>query len=519
MNVDLALKATVDPSTLDRPALDDIGVLALVPERWGGMWLSRHQVLTRLARYFHVVWYNPPRSWRKLTHPVVSTDPTPPPANGFEIYDHEPWLPKFYKPRALDQLTEQARLQRARKLLEQAGCRRVIAYAWRPEFVSALDLVAHDVSCYHIADEYSFADVEHEIPSDERELIERVDQVFVHSPALLEKKGNINPHTEYVTNGVDYAAFATPAAEPADLASIPHPRIGYVGRIKSQMDWKTLIGIARARPDWSLVLVGPLGHIGRFAGERTELFGLPNVHYLGNRSVGEVPAYIQHMDVCLLCYALTDYTRYIFPLKLHEYLATGVSRRGIGHPDAARFRLHGAYRAQRRRVVRRHRGVPRTRGSGRASASRNDAVSRARTTGISSPSASRSRCVSGSAATRPNGFRAGPREKGMTVTQRTQPAGAMTAASGHKALGCRFCGEPLSLSFTDLGMSPLCQKHVKPSQLNDAETFYPLHAFVCTSCWLVQLGEFATPGGDLRAGIRVLFLLFGYLAQACARLL
>jgi glycosyltransferase involved in cell wall biosynthesis len=179
------------------------------------------------------------------------------------------------------------------------------------------------VSCYHIADEYSFADVEHEIPSDERELIERVDQVFVHSPALLEKKGNINPHTEYVTNGVDYAAFATPAAEPADLASIPHPRIGYVGRIKSQMDWKTLIGIARARPDWSLVLVGPLGHIGRFAGERTELFGLPNVHYLGNRSVGEVPAYIQHMDVCLLCYALTDYTRYIFPLKLHEYLATG----------------------------------------------------------------------------------------------------------------------------------------------------------------------------------------------------
>jgi glycosyltransferase involved in cell wall biosynthesis len=323
VNVDLALKATVDPSTLDRPALDDIGVLALVPERWGGMWLSRHQVLTRLARYFHVVWYNPPRSWRKLTHPVVSTDPTPPPANGFEIYDHEPWLPKFYKPRALDQLTEQARLQRARKLLEQAGCRRVIAYAWRPEFVSALDLVAHDVSCYHIADEYSFADVEHEIPSDERELIERVDQVFVHSPALLEKKGNINPHTEYVTNGVDYAAFATPAAEPADLASIPHPRIGYVGRIKSQMDWKTLIGIARARPDWSLVLVGPLGHIGRFAGERTELFGLPNVHYLGNRSVGEVPAYIQHMDVCLLCYALTDYTRYIFPLKLHEYLATG----------------------------------------------------------------------------------------------------------------------------------------------------------------------------------------------------
>ena len=60
-------------------------------------------------------------------------------------------------------------------------------------------------------------------------------------------------------------------------------------------------------------------------------------------------------------------------------------------------------------------------------------------------------------------------------------------------LKCRFCAAPLVHSFADLGMTPLCQKHVKPSQLNDAETFYPLHAFVCTSCWLVQLGEYATP--------------------------
>jgi glycosyltransferase involved in cell wall biosynthesis len=323
VTVELATQSAVDASARPQPALADVGVLALVPEPWGGMWLSRHQVLTRLSQYFHVVWHNPPRSWRKRAHRITHADPTPPPATGFEIYDHEPWLPKFYKPRALDRLTEQARLVRSRRLLEKAGCRRVVAYLWRPEFVSSLDLFAHDLSCYHIADEYSFADIEHPIPDDERTLIERVDQVFVHSPALLEKKGNINPNTAYVTNGVDYEAFATPAREPADLAAIPRPRIGYVGRIKSQIDWKTLIGIARRRPDWSLVLVGPIGHIGKHAADKAELFALPNVHYLGNRSVREVPAYIQHMDACLLCYALTDYTRYIFPLKLHEYLASG----------------------------------------------------------------------------------------------------------------------------------------------------------------------------------------------------
>lgn len=319
MNV---VQRTVHTSAPTGPALADIGVLAMVPERWGGMWLSRHQVLTRLSRYFHVVWHNPPRSWRKPPRPIHA-DPTPPPSAGFDIYAHELWLPKFYRPRALGRATERARLRHSRRMLEKAGCRRVVAYLWRPEFADALDLVAHDVSCYHIADEYSFLDIEHPIPGQERELIERVDQVFVHSPALMEKKGHINPHTAYVTNGVDYEAFASAAPEPADLAAIPHPRIGYVGRIKSQMDWATLIEIARRRPDWSLVLVGPIGHMGNFVGEKNKLFAMPNVHYLGNRSVRDIPGYIQHMDVCLLCYALTDYTRYIFPLKLHEYLATG----------------------------------------------------------------------------------------------------------------------------------------------------------------------------------------------------
>jgi SAM-dependent methyltransferase len=58
---------------------------------------------------------------------------------------------------------------------------------------------------------------------------------------------------------------------------------------------------------------------------------------------------------------------------------------------------------------------------------------------------------------------------------------------------CRFCNNKLEHSVIDLGMSPLCQKHVKPEHANDMEKFYPLHAFVCSNCWLMQLEEFATP--------------------------
>lgn len=65
-------------------------------------------------------------------------------------------------------------------------------------------------------------------------------------------------------------------------------------------------------------------------------------------------------------------------------------------------------------------------------------------------------------------------------------------SSGAK-LSCRFCAAPLKTTFVDLGMSPLCQTHVAPDELNDPETFYPLHAYVCDRCFLVQLQEFVSP--------------------------
>lgn len=58
---------------------------------------------------------------------------------------------------------------------------------------------------------------------------------------------------------------------------------------------------------------------------------------------------------------------------------------------------------------------------------------------------------------------------------------------------CRFCGSPLSLSFADLGMSPLSNAYLKFEQLNKMEPFYPLHAWMCESCYLVQLEEFESP--------------------------
>ncbi len=60
-------------------------------------------------------------------------------------------------------------------------------------------------------------------------------------------------------------------------------------------------------------------------------------------------------------------------------------------------------------------------------------------------------------------------------------------------LNCRFCGHPLDHDFIDLGVSPLSNSYLTENDLQKVERFYPLHAFVCNNCFLVQLGEYGNP--------------------------
>jgi SAM-dependent methyltransferase len=75
----------------------------------------------------------------------------------------------------------------------------------------------------------------------------------------------------------------------------------------------------------------------------------------------------------------------------------------------------------------------------------------------------------------------------------SRAAPPLAATMQRPGSACRFCGGALRHSFVDLGMSPLCQTHIAPEQLNRMEPFYPLHAFVCHECFLVQLDEYVSP--------------------------
>ncbi len=308
------------------PLLPEIGVLALVPDSWDAYWQPRHHVLSRLARYYQVLWLDPAHYWQesldRMMRPVATNGDIPP---GFGVYRPEPWLPHLFRPQWMARLTFAQRIQRGIRRLRRQGCKKIVLYLWRPEFVEALDLARGvDLTCYHIDDEYTFSSEDQPIPEEERAILTRVEQVFIHSPGLFAKKGKFNPNTLFVPNGVDYHRFRAASSEPEDLRGIPYPRIGYNGFLKQQLDWDLLLHLAEDRPEWTFVFVGPRSNHPQIADVIARMNAMPNVRFLGPKPWHELGAYAQHFDVSIMPYDRTsDYVQYIFPLKLHEYLATG----------------------------------------------------------------------------------------------------------------------------------------------------------------------------------------------------
>src|SRR5207248_1936245 len=106
---------------------------------------------------------------------------------------------------------------------------------------------------------------------------------------------------------------------PSDLASIPAPRLGFVGHIHYWIDLKLIRYLAEKRPHWSFVLLGPVAPLA----DIRQIRNLPNVHLLGRKSALQIPAYLQGMDCCLNPYVMGDIAENCSPLKLYEYLAAG----------------------------------------------------------------------------------------------------------------------------------------------------------------------------------------------------
>lgn len=155
----------------------------------------------------------------------------------------------------------------------------------------------------------------------ESELFRQADLVFTGGQSLYEAKRGQHQQVYAFPSSIDAPHFAQARhikSDPPDQVNIPHPRLGFFGVVDERMDLELLDGIAEARPDWHLVIIGPVVKI-----DPNDLPRRDNIHYLGGKAYQELPAYLAGWDVTLLPFARNESTRFISPTKTPEYLAAG----------------------------------------------------------------------------------------------------------------------------------------------------------------------------------------------------
>jgi UDP-galactopyranose mutase len=155
----------------------------------------------------------------------------------------------------------------------------------------------------------------------EQELLHRADVVFTGGQSLYEAKRHRHPRVHAFPSSVDGAHFRrarAAQADPADQAGIPRPRVGFFGVVDERMDLALVDGLARLRPEWQQIIIGPVVKIDAACLPRAG-----NIHYLGMKRYDELPAYLAGWDVAYLPFARNHATRFISPTKTPEYLAAG----------------------------------------------------------------------------------------------------------------------------------------------------------------------------------------------------
>jgi len=156
----------------------------------------------------------------------------------------------------------------------------------------------------------------------EPKLIALNDLCVANSTFLAEYCAKFNADSYYVGQGCDLDIFVKKEEMdlPADISKFKKPIIGYVGALQSiRLDIELIAYIARSKPDWSIVLVGPEDD--KFL--VSELHEIENVYFTGKMPIGKLPDYINSFDVCINPQLVNEVTIGNYPRKIDEYLAVG----------------------------------------------------------------------------------------------------------------------------------------------------------------------------------------------------
>lgn len=208
------------------------------------------------------------------------------------------------------------------------GLARPILWSYVPQAEALLETLHPEQVVYHCVDDIAAQKgvAAGAFRAAEARFAARADLVLATAPALAARMRTLSERVLEAPNVADtdrFAAALEPGPVDAALTALPRPRIVFTGAVvATKLDVELVAALAARRPGWSFALVGPIG-----AGDPgTDVSGLAasNVHLLGPRAYGDLPAVLRAADAGLIPYALNELTRSVFPMKVYEYLAAGL---------------------------------------------------------------------------------------------------------------------------------------------------------------------------------------------------
>lgn len=290
----------------------DHDLVCLSHLRWGFVYQRPQHLMTRAARNFRVFFVEEPFFEDCEPHYKEFLD------EDSKVKIIAPYLPKDVSPEAAEKL--QAGL--LGRLFADHGIRKHVLWYYTPMALNISRSLNPSLIVYDCMDELSgFKGAPPILREREQELFRTADLVFTGGHSLYEAKRGRHPRVYPFPSSIDFNHFAQARngiPKAADQAAIPRPRIGYCGVIDERMDFDLLAEVARLRPDFHFVMLGPVVKINADQLPRT-----PNIHYLGPKNYKELPSYLGGWDVAMLPFARNEATRFISPTKTPEYLAAG----------------------------------------------------------------------------------------------------------------------------------------------------------------------------------------------------
>ncbi|MCY7421254.1 MAG: glycosyltransferase [Chitinophagaceae bacterium] len=173
----------------------------------------------------------------------------------------------------------------------------------------------------------------------EPQTINNADVIFANSAYLADYAKHYNAKSYDIGQGCELEMYDATKQYPAphDIAAIPHPRIGYAGFLTAErLDINLLESLAQKQPLWQWVLIGPE----EIMFKQSRLHQMKNIHFLGAKKGSELPAYIQHIDVCINPQLINELTVGNYPRKIDEYLAMGKPAVATDTPAMQMFLPH-----------------------------------------------------------------------------------------------------------------------------------------------------------------------------------